>query len=234
MVSPHFGILLAAFTILSVTTVLVAVQDEAEDEGLPSVELREFDVHEATLTELAQQLSRAAQVGVCVEDRRKGTFTFALENVTLRDVLNKIVATDPRYVWRWDAETKLVNVYPRAGAPLDWRIAELSFEDKTIDEVLFSGDLLGLKKHDIMFTHFGGNVSWLETPVSLNAEDITARQAMNLLCRQLGFKARWELWKREPRQARARRILMIRGYGVEPPQPAEDADENQDDNKPHE
>ncbi len=189
----------------------------------------DFAVERARITDVARELSRAHQISISVEEgrwfdregdtdtkveelerKRSVGFTFKLSQATVEDVLNRLTTIDPDYAWERDKATGIVNIYPRENAPLGWKIKNLAFEDKTIREIFILNDLLGLKKHRIQFFPGRGNLTWLDTQTSLNADNITARQALNQLCKQLNM--RWELFELPSGRSSADVMLMFQGY----------------------
>ncbi len=196
------------------------------------VEMHSISFEKATLRDVASKLSRVYQTSICLEQvagvrwgedlnttsiefDRKGQplLTFSLDNATLEDALGKVVSLVPGYSWAIDPATDIVNVYPIENSRLGWQIDDLEIKDKTFVAV-FDEDILNLRENGITFFPGRGNLSWLNTPVSLAAKHITARDALNALCKQLPFKARWEVFPSRPGSTDA--TLMFQGYGTEP------------------
>ena len=199
-----------------------------------NIKLADFTVEKARITEVVNKLARASQISICVEEvrwfdrkgdtdarvrelerERKMGFTFKLNQTTVEAILNKITTVDPDYTWERDGTTGIVNIYPKENAPLGWEIKNIAFKDKTFREIFISDDLLGLNVHGIEFFSGRGNLTWLDTLVSLNANNITARLALNQICKQLNFKARWELFEL-PSGRGTNALLMFQGYSRSP------------------
>ena len=193
-----------------------------------------FNVEKVSLCDAAQELSRSCGISICVEEtktlseldkdiqfralEKKSTvgITLSLKNESVEYILNKIVKVDRNYKWEFDESTEIVNIHPVNNAPLDWTLENISINEKTFREIFLLDDLLGLKEQKIAFDTEGGNLSWLDLHVSLNANSITVRKALNQLCKQLTFKARWELYKKDLENFGIQFILVFRGYGIFP------------------
>jgi hypothetical protein len=157
---------------------------------------------------------------VDILQRRENGITVDLADATVQQFLDELLIEDDRYEYSVDAEAKTINIYPKEDSPLGWMTGQLNIIDKPVREILIDHDLLGLRERNIHFWP-RGNLSWLETRVTMQSDSITARQALNLLCAQLEFKARWEtqhgaVWS----TGDVAHALLIHGYPG-PPKPAE-------------
>lgn len=154
-------------------------------------------VESQTLLEVGRTLSRERAYGIviCVEEATNAAprFSFAATNVSLQAVMNNVKSTATNYDWCYDEKTDVVNIYPVEGSMLDWTIEEIDIEARSVADVFVQGDLLKLSEHGITFDSGRGNMRWLQTPITLKAKGLTARQALNMMCTQLPFKTRWEL-----------------------------------------
>ncbi len=204
--------------------------------GLEHARIKNFSVEQAEITEVAQKLSETATVRICVEEvmrpaherpatgggvesvlEPEPTFTLAMPDATVAEVLDEVVRMAPAYTWSTDETTSTINVYPRVDAALDWEVPDVVIEGVRAREVLASPDPLGLySEHKIDINPGMGNMSWLETPLSLRARGLTARQALNKLLAQLHWEEmhcyRWELVQLPP-GFRVRATVRLRWYG---------------------
>lgn len=193
-----------------------------------STKISEFKVEKDRITDVASKLACASQLSICVEEgrwfsgkkdtkpvienlnrKREAGITLKLKNSSVEEILNKLITVVPNYIWERNEATGIINIYPRKNAPLGWKIKNLVFEDSTIREIFISNDLLGFKKHGIHFFPGRGKLTWLDTRVSLNANNITARQVLNQICKQLNM--RWEL-SGLPLESSANAMLTFQGY----------------------
>lgn len=173
----------------------------------------------ARIEDAARELSRAWQIGVCCESVTGETAGMAtnrisleMKDVSLESALDHVVALIPEYRWEFDEASGLVNIYPKDLSPLETVHHNIAVTNRTILEIFDVDDALNLKEQGITFFPGRGNMGWLKVPISIQAENLTTRQALNRLCGQLPFKARWELF-RLPQANDA--TLMILPFGNE-------------------
>jgi len=146
-------------------------------------------------------------VSGCGEDV---TYIFRSSGVTLRDVLNAIVATNPQYAWRINRGA--INVTPKRGYPslLNLRISELNVrEARSVDEAL--SQILVIPEvqkriHELNlkrgFMRIGmrdlrrpGSVGASEPHYNFSLRNVTFREALNAIARAHG-RAVWEYRER--------------------------------------
>jgi beta-lactamase regulating signal transducer with metallopeptidase domain len=101
------------------------------------------------LDQVADQLSTNFNAVVCSEsstNEDRVPLTLALEATTLQDALDRFVSVHTQYLWKVDATTGFINLYPRENSMLDWKIDSLSFTDKTAMEIFWvQGAGLGVR-----------------------------------------------------------------------------------------
>lgn len=149
-----------------------------------------------TVAEVAQSLSRTQSYGIafCIEDEGKAglLLSFALTNATIETVMSNIKSVVTNCDWSYDEKTDVVNIFPRDSV-LSWTIENIDVDAMPLGDVLLRYDPLRLKEHGVTFFPGRGNLKWLKTPITLKTEHISAMQALNMICVQLPFKARWEI-----------------------------------------
>lgn len=201
-----------------------------------SMQLAEFEIVKARIGQFGRNLSEVSTQSICVEEgrlfavkgeadpkvvelatKREAGLTLRVHDGTVKDVLRALTDADPSYTWTRDPATEITNVYPKENAPLGWKTSALKFSEKTVREVLQTGDLLGLGQKNIIFDAGRGNLAWLDTRISLDSGPVKAREAVNRICSQLGFRARWEVFEMSPVKGKVIHILMF--HGINPPAP---------------
>lgn len=201
--------------------------------GSASFAIEEKKVEWKQITRVAQTLAREYQVRIGLEEcvplegprsanpRRKAAPTRA-KNIVVRpgqeeigQVLDRVIAAEPDYVWQHDKATESFNIFPKKDAPLSFTMNGVELHNVTFREIFIEGDLLGLKKQDIQFNPGWGNYAWLESRVSLKVDGGSARLIMNRICSQLPYKARWEL-RRTYYGRRLIGLLAFEGLGIFP------------------
>ena len=191
--------------ILSWVTAVLLFNAAAKGQILES-KISEFSVNSEKMTQVSVKLARVSHVSICLEEAgwaiqkqgprpvpqpRHSPITLNCKDVTLKELLTKLVELAPEYTWAFDAEEKVVNIYPKKDPPFGWLIESISFNDKPLQRILIDEDLLGLKRHGIAFAIGWGNQSWASAPVSLVGSNMIARNVFNRMCNQLPFKACW-------------------------------------------
>jgi hypothetical protein len=168
--------------------------------GFNSQKTTNVVVESQSLVEVGRTLSRAQAYGIaiCVESGEidEPRLSFALTNVTLETAMSNIAKVVTNYNWCYDDKANVVNIFPAGESRVIWTIEKL--------------DSLKLKEHGITFFPGRGNLKWLKTPITLKAEQLTARQALNMICSQLPFRARWEL-QSNANKINATGVLSFRG-----------------------
>ena len=194
---------------------------------------RDFEIENARLREVGQKLIDSYRASVCLEEarmfavdgdteekvreleeRRKRGITLKLKNATLRQALDKLIEVEPVYIWEFDEKTRHFNVFPKEEAPLGWKIGNVDFKDKTLNEALLHEDLLGLEKHGVEYLPpFSSNGRWDRAKMSFKAADITARDALNRICveyaRDFDREIRWTLYETGRDGLLRRRLVTI-------------------------
>lgn len=125
-------------------------------------------------------------------DAHEELFDVTLTNRSLADSLSRLVAVDKRFIWKWDQKNKTINVLPAAGSVLQWKIESVTVNDDTLKSLLLEKDSLGFRKHGIE-VELGKDSAWLNAKLALTLKDVSAEAALNEICAQLPFEARWEV-----------------------------------------
>jgi hypothetical protein len=219
----------AALSILWLDALPESVACGSPGERRPTEQLKGFAVSNARITDFVRELTKVTGLRICVEEARilpahdkseasageqEGGAEIGLNidiaDGTVYDALNRLVDLDARYAWKRDPETDTINVYPVENAPLGWMTGPLRIRNRALDDVLAMNDLLGLRENNVIFSP-RGNLTWLKTHVTLESRPLTARGALNRLCAQLDFRARWEVYEITSPNGELRHMLMIKG-----------------------
>jgi hypothetical protein len=182
--------------------------------GFNSQKTTNVVVESQSLVEVGRTLSRAQAYGIaiCVESGEidEPRLSFALTNVTLETAMSNIAKVVTNYNWCYDDKANVVNIFPAGESRVIWTIEKLDVREVSLEDILLRFDSLKLKEHGITFFPGRGNLKWLKTPITLKAEQLTARQALNMICSQLPFRARWEL-QSNANKINATGVLSFRG-----------------------
>jgi hypothetical protein len=170
-------------------------------------------VEAQTVSEMARTMSRAQSYGlpICMEDGGSPVhrLSFALTNATIETVMRNIKSAVTNCDWSYDEKANVVNIFPK-DSMLGWTIERIDIDAMSLEDVLLRSDPLKLQEHGITFFPGRGNLKWLKTPITLKAERLSAMQAVNMICCQLPFKARWEL-RRGAHRDKKTGVLSIQG-----------------------
>ena len=115
------------------------------------------------------------------------------------DVLTKMAADTGGYNVSLDKSVGCIDVYP-TNSCLNWKPLNVeALTNRTVSQI-FEEDLLDFRRHGVYFDSGRGNLSWLNTQITVtNCSTLSARSLLNQICAALPFKARWEVvglpWK---------------------------------------
>jgi len=118
--------------------------------------------------------------------------TFSVKDATLDDVMNAIVKAKPTYAWRRNGKT--IEIYPvgHANPLLETRISSLRLSNTKLKEAL--QHLMYSSEINSAIANFGlihgpiGGADDQSRSVSLSADNITLRQALNQIAETSGVK----------------------------------------------
>jgi hypothetical protein len=126
--------------------------------------------------------------------KSKPEVTIALHNATLRDILNAVVASEPRYQWLESAEA--IEVIPTAGSSilLDTPITSLQVKDVRRSEAI--NQLMALPEVQALMISMNLKLrpaslspTWVkDEKFSLNLNRVTLRQAVQRIVKQSGAR----------------------------------------------
>ena len=124
-------------------------------------------------------------------------FTIKMENRTFREVLDALCSFDGRYTWSLDGTT--VNVYPKATVGdgsylMNRRLLKLELRGVSAAEDAMFAAVAQLPPpfEQIAFAQAGGNTSF-PAPWTSTFENLTLRQALNLIARNIAPSGGWVL-----------------------------------------
>ncbi len=124
---------------------------------LAQVRLAAFTCEKERLTDVIHRLSRTGGVGICVEagvlfgsrevkrvqagpapdyKTERRAVTMDLKDVSIADVLDRLVEVAPGYTWVEDPATSMVNFYPMTGSPVSVHVHSLKIDRKTLNEAV--------------------------------------------------------------------------------------------------
>lgn len=167
------------------------------------------------LPQAVSTLSQICQKSISVEVESDtatvlGNVTLQVRKCSSTNTISELTSLFAGYTFAEDSATGVINIYPRVGSRLDWTISNMVATNLSIAEV-FADDVFGFGKHGIIFFPGRGNLAWLDHKIHITKTDgMDARHFLNKLCRELPFKARWEL--HSPRTG-SDAILMFCGFG---------------------
>jgi hypothetical protein len=168
-----------------------------------------LELHDQTLLDGLAKLNAVTDLGYSVElilkeqisspDVVNPKFTGRIENATLRNALDWLVQLDGRY--SWSVGEDMINIFARdtgyasRSYLFDRKLAKIRYERvKTSDEAVFStvSQLPG-PLEQIAFIQAGGSPKFPK-PWTAQYDDISVRQAFNMIARQLGKGWGWTLF----------------------------------------
>jgi hypothetical protein len=122
----------------------------------------------------------------------RSNLTFRVTDATLDDVMNAIVKAKPTYAWRRNDKT--IEIYPagHVNPLLETRIGSLRLRNTKLKEAL--QNLLYSTEMNTAIANFGlrhgpiRGVDDQQTRVSISADDITLRQALNQIAATSGVR----------------------------------------------
>lgn len=136
-------------------------------------------------------------------------FSVRLENKTVRDVLNALCDSDPRYTWSEDGAS--INVYPKSEATDRSYFPNLVIDRIVLDAVPDPDQALTpLSKHfpevQVGCIQMGGENTYAK-PWTVTFERVTVRQFVNRIAEHIGTQTSW-LWQGDQRE---RMFTFLRG-----------------------
>ena len=178
-------------------------EEELLDERVPKFELRDGTLFGgiARLSAESTHLSFAFEYILKAHFHDapipEASFSVHLENKTVREVLNTLCGADDRYVWTRDGTT--VNVYPKETVGdrpylMNRRLPRLELKGVAAAEDAMFAAVAQLPPpfEQIAFAQAGGDTSFA-TPLKATFENLTLRQALNLIARNIAPRAGWVL-----------------------------------------
>jgi hypothetical protein len=185
-----------------------AVYAQNKERSPLEARVQKIEIHQGTLLDGLAQLSEIPEsLSFSFEEILKNRatdpappqahFDLNLQGVTVRAALDALCSRDPRYTWSVDRT--MINVFPRKvqndGAYLMNRnIARLEIkEPSNAGEATFSiVAQLSPPFEQIAYAQAGGDISYPQ-PWHITIENVSVRQAFDLLASHLGPRAGWVL-----------------------------------------
>jgi len=181
-------------------------QQGADSHVLDPLEMKidALELKDETLGDALGQLNQAYDISISIEGvlPEKGTianpkFSARIENRTLADVLDWLCALDGRYSWSRDGNN--VNIFPRNSASDDSyffnrKLPELTLSDirKVSDAVLALDRQSNDPSGGVIYMGIGQKLNFAK-PWTATFSNITVRQALNRIARQLGPTYGWQI-----------------------------------------
>jgi len=126
-----------------------------------------------------------------------GRFSVYLDDKAIREVLTTLCSTDGRYTWTRDGTT--INVYPKETVGngsylMNRRLPKLELKGTPAAEIAMFAAVAQLPPpfEQIAFAQAGGDTSF-PTPWTASFENLTLRQALNLIARNIAPRGGWVL-----------------------------------------
>jgi len=123
-------------------------------------------------------------------------FSLRLKNKSVREILDALCEADHRYAW--SAGDSFVNVYPLASVDdshylPNRKLAKLEIRNITDVEqgLLAIAQQLPSPAEQVAHVQLGGDASYPSVPWSTSFENLTVREAVNLLTTHMGVRACW-------------------------------------------
>ncbi|GEM_PF-5442010 len=204
------------FSIICLFPFIFAADEKPEPS--PFTTKKTTGVKGVRIDQIAEVLSKAYEMPVCVEEarwftrdndppatktklaeRRRG-YTVAASNETLSVVLDRFVKEYPEYKWAHDKETNTVNIYPAENPYAENLIRKLDLKNESISSILLGNDLLNLAGHEIDSSLQGGGSFKIDDSkiISLQADSISIRSALNKIFKSSDLPRYWIILEIRP------------------------------------
>jgi len=185
------------------TTQTADLGEELLDVRLPSFEIRNGTLFRgiARLSAETAQLSFAFEFALTEHFHDspvpKASLSIHLDNKTIREALTALCNADGHYTWTRDGTT--INVYPKETVGdgsylMNRRLPRLELKDAPTAQDAMFGAVAQLPPpfEQIAFAQAGGNTRF-PMPLRARFENLTLRQALNLIARNIAPRAGWVL-----------------------------------------
>jgi hypothetical protein len=124
-------------------------------------------------------------------------FSLHLSNVSVRQILDQLCASDPRYTWSLDGDT--INVYPRTASTGDSYLPNLWIDWITVTSIANPDQALVplsklFPKEDIGYMGPGLGDNSYSAPWTSTFGHLTVRQFINRVAEHMGPRTAW-IWR---------------------------------------
>jgi hypothetical protein len=200
--------LLSLTLLLAVSTLCTKAQSADPDKELLNAKVSKFVLQNGTLfAGIAQLSAEAAQISFAFEfiltahphdpPTSEVLFNVHLENRTIREILDTLCRFDDRY--SWDRDGTMVNVYPKETVNdgsylMNRKLPKVELRGvAAADDALFAAvSQLPPPFEQIAVAQAGGNISY-PAPWNATLENLTLRQVLNLIARNIAPQGGWVL-----------------------------------------
>lgn len=194
-------LLTAGSLILSTAT---AAQEPNSDKDPFDQQLSRVELNDENIFDAIARLNQETNIAISIEGilPAEGTvenpkFRAKIEGVTVSEVLSWLCKLDARYSWTRDGN--MANIFPSAmrGDPkyfFNRRLPELNFQNirQADDAAIIIVDQLGDPSEHLYFLAVGGTQSFSK-PWTATFHDITVREGLNRIAKQLGPTYGWQI-----------------------------------------
>ena len=148
-----------------------------------------FSLKNASVEDAVTRL-RGLGFRVCFEDiersRKKEQqweevlLSLDLHGKSVENVLNVIITKAPDYTWKRQENTDIINIFPKKGSTLNWKIPVLTAKEEPFIDLIEKHDVLDLKKHGILLFYRGFSQP-VRVPISIDLKDKPVMECLNAL-----------------------------------------------------
>lgn len=184
----------------------------AKGQGWEKTEvISSVDFKVSRISDVADLLSRAFQIPVCVEEsrwfaregdseergkefeaKRKAGYEIVATNSSIETILNQFVQRYAEYQWTFYRKNRVVNLFPRNIPAADWNVNHVNITSQSIEGLMITADVIGLRDRGIRFQPGRGNLSWVKTmSITVKGDNECVRNLLNEISCQLPEPRYW-------------------------------------------
>ncbi len=190
--------------VIVLTTAFAAQEPDSAEKDVFNQKVTSAELNDESIFDAVARLNQGSNIAISIEGilPAQGTvqnpkFRAKLEGATVSEVLSWLCRLDLRYSWSRDGD--MANIFPSAMRDnpnyfFNRKLPELHFLDirQSDDAAITIVHQLGDPSEHLYFLGVGGTQQFSK-PWTATFHDITVRQALNRIARQLGPTYGWQI-----------------------------------------